>query len=204
MKRLFLTSIFANVIEKFIEILPSPPDQLTAAFIPTAADPYEDKWFIDKDRNKLKERGFHLKDVDIKGKSKGELIAELEGMDIVFVAGGNTFYLLEKAKESGLYEIVKESVEKGVIYVGSSAGTILAGPTIEPAKDLDDPSQAPGLKSFKGLDIVDFVVLPHFDKDKNGDRYRGIMKEYASEDYRFIALTDFEAIAVQGTVCTKM
>jgi len=127
MKKLFLASVVANTIEKFIEILLKSPDKLKVAFIPTAADPYKDKWFIEEDRNKLKEKGFNVKDVDIKGKTEQELLQELKDTDIIFVAGGNTFYLLEKARESGFERIEKEFVEKGVIYVGSSAGATLVG-----------------------------------------------------------------------------
>ena len=39
-----------------------------------------------------------------------------EDIDVIFIAGGNTFYLLEKVVESGFFELVKELVGKGVIY----------------------------------------------------------------------------------------
>ena len=195
MKKLFLASVVANTIEKFIEILLKSPDKLKVAFIPTAADPYKDKWFIEEDRNKLKEKGFNVKDVDIKGKTEQELLQELKDTDIIFVAGGNTFYLLEKARESGFDRIAKEFVEKGVIYVGSSAGATLVGPNIEPVKPFDDPSEAPSLKSFEGLSFVDFIVLPHLE-EKNKQQYETVIKEYESK-YKIIPLTNYEAVLVE-------
>lgn len=198
MKKLFLASVASNTIEEFIKILPEPPNKLTVAFIPTAADPYEDKWFVEEDRNKLKEKGFNVRDVDLKNKTEQELSAELEGIDILFVAGGNTFYLLQKVRESGFDKIAKEVVQKGIIYVGSSAGATLACPTIEPIKTLDDSSKAPSLKSFEGLKLVDFVILPHFGKEKYKAKYEKIMKEYTNAGYKVIPLTDNQAIAVEG------
>jgi len=126
MKKLFLASVAANKIDKLLDMIQKPASSLTIAFVPTAADMYEDKWFVEKDRDSLKEAGFNIKDVDIKGKTQRELLEELKDADIIFVAGGNTFYLLEKAIESGFDKIAKELVEKGVIYVGSSVGAILA------------------------------------------------------------------------------
>lgn len=197
MKKLFLASIVSNIIEELLEILPKPANELTVAFIPTAADPYKDKWFVEDDRNKLKEKSFNLKDVDIKGKAKQELEDDLKDIDIIFVAGGNTFYLLEKARESGFDEIVKELVQKGVIYVGSSAGATFVCPTIEPVKTLDDPSKAPSLKSFEGLNLVDFVVLPHLGRE-NKEKYEKIMREYEGR-YKIIPLTDNQAVVVEGS-----
>lgn len=198
MGKLFLASVVSNVIDKFIETLSESPDKLKVAFIPTAADPYEDKWFVENDRNKLKERKFNLKEIDIKGKSKQELENILKDIDIIFVAGGNTFYLLEKGRESGFDEIVKKLVRKGVIYVGSSAGAVFVCPTIEPIKTLDDPSKASSLKSFKGLNLTDFVILPHYGEKKYKTKYEKIMKEYGHSRFKIIPLTDKQAIIVEG------
>ncbi len=197
MKRLFLASVVANTIEKLIEFLPRSPEQLTVAFITTAADPYEDKWFIEEDRNSLKEKGFNVRDIDIKNKTRQELLDELKDNDIIFVAGGNTFYLLQKARESGFDKITKEFVKKGIIYVGSSAGATFAGPDIEPIKTLDDPSKAPLLKSFEGLNLVDFIVLPHFGEEKYKKKYEKIIKEYGAQ-YTLIPLTNNQAIVVEN------
>lgn len=198
MKKLFLASVVANTIDKLIGTLDELPERLTVAFIPTAADPYKDKWFIEEDRNKLKEKGFNVKDVDIKGKTEQELLQELKDADIIFVAGGNTFYLLEKARESGFDRTAKEFVEKGVIYVGSSAGATLAGPNIEPVKPFDDPSEAPSLKSFEGLNLVDFIILPHFGEEKDKQKYEEIVREYSEKGYKVIPLTDNQAVIVEG------
>jgi len=198
MKKLFLASVVGDTIDKLIKIFPKPLNQMRIAFIPTAADPYDDKWFLNEDLIKLKEKGFDVKEVDIKNKTRQELLKEFKNIDILFVAGGNTFYLLQKARESSFDKVARELVEKGIIYVGSSAGAILAGPNIESIKPFDDPDKAPGLKSFKGLNLVDFVVLPHFDEKKNKLEYENAVKKYKNLGYEFILLTDKQAIVVNG------
>jgi len=185
-------------IDKLIKLLPKTPQELKVAFIPTAADPYENKWFIKADRDEFIKKGFQVRDVDINGKTEQELFKELKDVDIIFVGGGNTFYLLQKAKESSFDRVVKELIEKSVIYVGASAGATLAGPDIEPIKVLDDPSKAPGLKSFRGLSLVDFIVMPHFDRKKKLV-YEQIVNEYDKRGYKAIPITDNQAIIVNGS-----
>lgn len=186
-------------INKLIKFLPKSPQELKIAFIPTAADPYENKWFIKEDRDEFVKKGFQIKDVDINGKTEQELSKELRNVDIIFVGGGNTFYLLQKARESGFDKIAKELISKGVIYVGASAGAVLVGPTIEPTKFFDDPNEAPRLQSFEGLSVVDFIVLPHFDEKKNKLEYENVIKKYKDSGCKFIPLADSQAIIVNGS-----
>jgi dipeptidase E len=151
MGKLFLASIVSETSGELMKIIEGSPNKLTVAFIPTAADTYENKSFIDVDRDKLVELGFNVINVDLKNRKANQLRKDLEKVDIVFVAGGNSFYLLEKVLESGFDKIIKELVERGVTYVGSSAGAILAGPSIEPVKTLDDPSEAQKLRILNHL-----------------------------------------------------
>ena len=157
MKKLFLTSINIDQLPKFTG---KNPRGLKVAFIQTAADPYEDKWFVEADRKKLIELGFVLVDLDLKDKTQDELQSILSKVDIIYVTGGNSFYLLEKMRESGFDKILPALLEQGIIYAGSSAGAVIVGSSLEPIKSLDDPSKAPNLKSYDGLGLVDFVIIP--------------------------------------------
>ena len=100
MKRLFLTSNANIMLDRFIEKLDCSPDNLTVAFIPTAANNYTNKNFVDDDREKLLELGFKILEIDIADKTQTFLEKQLINADIVFVTGGNVFYLLEKVIES--------------------------------------------------------------------------------------------------------
>lgn len=193
---IFLTSKACMVLEKILPELPKPAGELTVAFIRTAANPYPEKPWIDNDRKKLAELGFHIVDLDIAGKSEAEVQKVLSRVDIIFVAGGNTFYLLEQARKSGFDKIVKDFINSGKIYIGSSAGSILLGPEIKMFDIIDDPGKAQ-LHDTKALGVVDFIVLPHLGNEKYRDRQQEVLKKY-SDDYDIIPFTDRQFIKADG------
>ena len=78
--------------------------------------------------------------------------------DAIFVGGGNTFRLLKGLHEWNLIESIRERVNAGVPYIGSSAGSIVAGPSLKTTKDM--PVVQP--PSFDALGLVPFQVSPHF------------------------------------------
>ena len=63
------------------------------AFIPTAADLHETRWWIKEDKIKLAEKGFDLTEIDLKQKISLKNFKDFDG---IYVAGGNSFYLLQK------------------------------------------------------------------------------------------------------------
>jgi len=195
MQRLFLASAACNVTKELIEFLGKPPAGINVAFIPTGADPYLDKQFVEQDKRALLMAGFNVKEVHLEKKA-GLIKAALLGTDVVFVAGGNTFYLMQKAKESGFDKVVKTLIRKGTVYVGSSAGAVIAGPSIEHVKSLDDASRAPELESFAGLGLVDFLVLPHYGKRPYRQAFVKIEKDYGKS--LTVKLTDSQAVEIVG------
>lgn len=62
----------------------------------------------------------------------------IETADAIFVGGGNTFRLLAELYRYGLVEAIRARVCAGMPYVGSSAGSIVAGPTLKTTKDMPD------------------------------------------------------------------
>lgn len=192
---IYLTSEAAQVLDKLVPYLPKSASEMTVAFIPTAGDIYEETSWQTRDRDKLTELGFEVEDVDITA-IKGEALRQkLVGKDILFVAGGNTSYLLEKAQESGFIEITRDLVEQGTIYIGSSAGALLAAPNIEVDKIFDDGEFGKVLDSYDALGFVDFVPLPHADNEKFAPYHAKIFKEYGSK-YDLRKLNDNEGILI--------
>lgn len=194
MKKLLLTSVG---IGRLSDLTKKPLSNLRLAHIPTAADPYENKWFIDEDRKRLRKLQIPYFEVDIKNKNRNSLEIELGNCDAVFVSGGNSFYLLEKSLESGFDKVIKGLIGKGIIYIGASAGACVAGPSLDPIQALDDPGKAPNLKNFDAFGLVDFVVLPHFGKEKYLPKYEAILDKY-QQKYKLIKLTDNQAIIVEN------
>ena len=87
-----------------------------------------------------------------------DLVHELDLADAVFVGGGNAFRLLKRFQESGLADAVRERVRGGLPYLGASAGTNLACPTIRTTNDM--PIVEP--RSLVALGLVPFQINPHY------------------------------------------
>lgn len=194
---LFLTSIACNVLDQIVVELDAQPCDLSVAFVPTASNPSENKEGTENDRAKLVELGFRVTDVDIATARHEELTRTLAASDVILVGGGNTFYLLQEARRSGFDEMLGELIRAGKPYIGSSAGSVLLAPTIEPIKMMDDPKQAPELQSYDGLALIDFLPLVHFGNDEFVEEYRQALSDLYSSGPRFVLVRDDEFLLVQ-------
>jgi dipeptidase E len=91
-------------------------------------------------------------------------ILAIQRADAIFVGGGNTFRLLKALQDLDLLEPIRRRVKCGAGYIGSSAGSNIAGPTIKTTKDM--PIVQP--RSFDSLGLVPFQISPHYlDPDPN-------------------------------------
>lgn len=175
-----------------------------AIFIPTAGDPYDNKDFIKADKNALEKYGLDVVKIDVKNKDEEEIRKAIDGADVVLVAGGDTFYLMEKLKESGADKVIKEFIEKGGVYIGSSAGSIVCCPTIEGAEEFDDPSLAPELDNFDGMGVFKDVIIPHTHKEKYFERVKRATKKLESKGYKVHLLTDDDVLFFDGVSCVVL
>jgi len=87
-----------------------------------------------------------------------DLSRELDLADAIFVGGGNAFRLLKTVQDSGLLDMLRERVHGGMPYLGASAGTNLACPTIRTTNDM--PIVEP--VSLVALRLVPFQINPHY------------------------------------------
>src|SRR5690606_16613404 len=85
-------------------------------------------------------------------------VAALRRAAALFVGGGNTFRLLSALQRTGLVEVIRERVQEGMPYLGASAGTNVAGPSLRTSNDM--PIVPPA--SFEALGLVPFQINPHY------------------------------------------
>ena len=98
--------------------------------------------------------------------------------------------------------IKKKLINKGIIYIGSSECSILVCPTIDAARLFDSPTIVPELREYEGMGLVDYLIIPHFDKPRYQERLRQTIETWSSRGYHLYPLTDQQAIMVEGDKLT--
>jgi dipeptidase E len=97
----------------------------------------------------------------------------------IFVGGGNTFLLIKMLQDMSLIEPIRKTVHDGVGYVGTSAGSNVACPTIQTTNDM--PIVTPS--GFEALNFVDFQLNPHFVPGDLIEGHQGETREQRINEY---------------------
>jgi dipeptidase E len=201
MKLLLTSAGLTN--KKIVDILSSsvgkPNKEISIVFIPTAANVEEgDKdWLID-DYSNIKKQGYKFIDiVDISAVSKDVWLPRIKKADVIFVGGGNTYYLMSWLRKSGLDKLLPELL-KTRVYVGISAGSIVT--TINLRMSTSQKSYSEKVYPIKddlGLGFVNFHIRPHFNSEHFPKLRSKYIKEIAKEIPESVyALDDDSAIVV--------
>jgi len=196
MKKLLLSSNGSFVIEKGLKLLFEDISKIKLAYITTAGNGSSDKTYLEVHKGLLKKEGYNFDELDIEGKNESELRESLKNKDAVYVEGGNTFYLLKAVRESGFDKVIKELIEKGVPYIGSSAGSYITCPTIEMStwKKPGEEKERFGVIDLTGMNLVPFLVKAHYVPEQ-----AELLKEKISQSqYQTKILRDGQAILVDG------
>ena len=163
MKRIFLCSSFTDVAPILSKSVSVPLKRKTVAFIPTASIHEEYTQYVEDGRMALNSLGLIVKELEITQCCKNKIKDVLDDCDCIYISGGNTFFLMQELRKTGTDKLIIEQIEKGKLYIGESAGAMILAPNIEYAKDMDDHlTQTPDFTDFKGLGIVEFYPVVHF------------------------------------------
>jgi dipeptidase E len=200
MGTLLLTScgFYTNSIRnKFKELLNDYPSNLSVGIITTASEQKSNNRFAIQAKEEFLTMGFNIVEfIDV----EFDDIKCLDEHDIIYINGGNPFYLLHHLKKSGADEKLKELSERDVIIVGVSAGSVILGPDIRIVDFFTPQLNTIRLKDFTGLKITDTVVFPHYDREDlfpNALTIEERLLKYEEEfQQKVLRLTDNEAVLI--------
>jgi dipeptidase E len=130
---------------------------------------YDRNAYAAQAKNRFTAMGFSMESVH----QSENLRKTVEETDAIFLGGGNTFRLLKTLQDLDLIDPIRRKVEAGAPYIGSSAGSNVAGPTIKTTKDM--PIVYP--RSFDALGLVPFQISPHYLDPDRSSRHMGETQE---------------------------
>lgn len=110
-------------------------------------------------------------------------VKAVEEAEAIIVCGGNTWKLVRTLRDKGLIEAISKKVKSGTPYIGWSAGSNIACPTLRTTNDMPiiDPH------GFDVLNLVPFQINPHYQdiqpKDFGGESREFRIKEFITENH---------------------
>lgn len=135
-----------------------------------------------------------FEEINIRIKGLHEFDDQIEAVNNAqgfFTGGGNTFLVVKTLHEKGLMSVLKENVEKGKPYLGTSAGSNIGGLNMKTTNDM--PIVYP--PSFECMGLVPFNINPHY-LDPNPDlKHNGETRETRIQE--FLTQNDTKVIGLR-------
>ena len=165
--KLFLTSTglenkdISNHFET--SFLPKEPKDLSFLVV-SIQDSEQDAFYLEKTLSEIKNTG--AQDIDVFKLGTEKFISKKD-YDVVYVCGGNTFDYLDRIRKTELDKFILDfSKKEDSVYVGVSAGSIIAGPSIEIAGwGNEGDKNNINLINLEGLSLVDYILYPHYRRE---------------------------------------
>jgi len=156
-------------IKKFLGNKP-----LTALFIPYAAVTFSFDVYEQKVAERFNELGFQVKSIH----HFDDPVQAVNEAEVIIVGGGNTWQLVRMMHDNHLMDEIRTKVMSGTPYVGWSAGSNVACPTLQTTNDMPviDP------KGFNTIGLVPFQINPHY-LDANPEGHGGETREQRIEEF---------------------
>lgn len=200
MKHLFLTSQFHHVsdnIKSKLDIKASTPIVfINTCLVDKVYKTSELDWHY-KNVESLKRIGFNVQMYDITGKSEDQIKTDLAVYKYMYVEGGNTFYLLKQSNLCNFGKFVRDQIRSGMVYISTSAGTVIAGLDTSSNGRPGKTALDYGLTDSSGYKLVNFNIQTHWGDPTKKDAYLNFkIPQSYKEDSPYIFLSDKQYIEV--------
>jgi dipeptidase E len=165
MFRILLTSngFFTDQIkQQFLQLIDDQLENKKATVITTASQQKQDNKFAIKAKEDLIEMGFNLVDFTDIEFDQPDILRKY---DVIYINGGNPFYLLYHLKKSGADLIIKKLAKQGVIFVGVSAGAMIFGQNIEVVRLFTPQMNNVQINDLSAIGLTNKIIFPHYDRE---------------------------------------
>lgn len=189
---LFLCSHFSqvgNLIKEEIE-------NKKVVFIPTASINEGYTGYVGSARKLFKKMGANLTEIDISKEDFKTIETVFEETDIIYFTGGNSFFLVDQLRKTGVDKLLKEELKKGKLMIGESAGSVICAPSISYIEIMDEKPEDYSQIDDNGLNLIDFYVLPHYLTSPFKKITATILKKFS--DLKICPINNHQAIMVNG------
>lgn len=189
---LFLCSHFSqvgNLIKEEIE-------NKKVVFIPTASINEGYTGYVGSARKLFKKMGANLTEIDISKEDFKTIEAVFEETDIIYFTGGNSFFLIDQLRKTGVDKLLKKELKKGKLMIGESAGSVICSPSISYIEIMDEKPEDYSQIDDNGLNLIDFYVLPHYLTSPFKKITATILKKFS--DLKICPINNHQAIMVNG------
>ncbi len=160
-------------------------------FIPYAAVTFSFDEYEEKVSERFREIGIKI----VSAHHSGDLKSAIENASAIVVGGGNTWHLQKLLNENDLVNPIRKKVLSGTPYIGWSAGSNVACPTIKTTNDM--PVVEP--VSFKSFNLIPFQINPHY-TDSNPAGHAGETREQRIEEFTEVNPDVFVVGLREGTM----
>ena len=189
--KLLLASNGEFLIDQRYALLAVPKAQMHIGYVTTASKGARSTEYVERHKQAMKENSYRFEEIDIEGKSTDELEKFFRTKNIIHVEGGDTYYLLRAIKRAGFDALIKKYLAEGKIYVGTSAGSSITGPTIELSSHIPKDATPEGVT---GLGLVPFMIKAHFTDEQRS----GLRQQIKTLRHPAKILRDGQAILVEN------
>ena len=174
-----------------LDHLPCPMEECRVLFIPNEKADLE-KIESGKYHRRLQSYGFLESNILVFDETHADDFVNL-ALDVIYVSGGNTFLTLKKIRACGFDAALVSYIEKGVTYIGGSAGAHLVTGDLSHVAHYDPvPSD---MENLAGLGLLDRMLLCHYQPQRE-EHAKALIHCFGD---RVILLTDQDSIVVERT-----